>query len=128
MDSQNPQGKPLPVSMYETEENHHPKVKCNLKCKDSSRALRLQQLWGVQEIPSFQIFSGTQQKSLSPLLSFLSTSQSSQGPLCMTKHRNQSTAGKSLNLSEIPGCGARPALARPGCSSEEPRATFSGDA
>ena len=38
---------------------------------------------GVQEIPSFQIFSGTQQKSLTPLLSFPSTSQSSQGPtLC----------------------------------------------
>ena len=35
---------------------------------------------GVQEIPSFQIFSGTQQKSLTPLLSFPSAGQSSQGP------------------------------------------------
>lgn len=35
---------------------------------------------GIQEIPSFQIFSGTQQKSLTPLLSFPFASQSSQGP------------------------------------------------
>ena len=121
--------------MYGMEENHHLKLKCNLKCKDSSWALWLQQLWGSRKYQASRS-SPALNKNRSPLFSpFRPQARALKGPLCVTKHRNQSTTGtdsfsipigKSLDLSEILRCGARPALSLPGRSSEEPRATFSG--